>query len=121
MRCQGLDERPARRLTQVKRSSDSLRHQIRLGERGQVDEPDAVLVAPDEFTGHRQGQAGFAGAAGTGQRQQARAVQQAGGGRDLPFPANKGGQLVRQIAARHVGIIAHLHPWMQGDCTIALM
>ena len=55
----------------AERAGDGGGDHRRGGDRRQRDEPDAIGVLPNQFGGHTQGQAGLAGATGSGEREQA--------------------------------------------------
>jgi hypothetical protein len=73
---QGLDqalcEWATARLADTERLGDGRRHEVRLGERRQVHEADAVGELRRQLGGHRQRQPGLAHSARTGQRHQTR-------------------------------------------------
>ena len=67
---QGLDQRLAGRLAHAKGRGDGLGHQRRVGERGQLDQPDAIRVARELGSRRLDRQPGLAAAAGAGQGEQ---------------------------------------------------
>ena len=62
---------PVRALSNVEHRGHGLSHQARIGERRQVDDPDAVGKTIEHVRRQFQGQAGLATPAGAGKRQQA--------------------------------------------------
>jgi hypothetical protein len=75
-------------------------HQRRIGQRGQLDEPDTVAVDAAQLFADTYRQTRLAYPTRTGQGQQARLVRQRANGRDLRLPTDKARQLDRQVAHR---------------------
>lgn len=55
-----FEERDTRRLADPEHRGNSLRHEVGIGERGELDQSDHVLEPSDHVGSHREGEAGLA-------------------------------------------------------------
>ena len=76
-------------------------HVRRVGERVEVDEPDAVRARADLTRGRFQGQAGLAGTARAGQRDEPVIAQQPCDLAELALAADEAGQRRREVVPLH--------------------
>ena len=72
----GLDDRPAGVFLDAKCRGNRLRHELRIRQRSEFDEPHAIRKAIEHDVGELKRQAGLADPAGSEQGQQARCLQQ---------------------------------------------
>ncbi len=95
---------PPGRLAHSERRRHHRRNEPRIGDAGQLDQPDAVGELSDQLVGHRKRQAGLPDPADAGQRDQPPLGQQAPYLGDVPLPADEagesGGQVVRRADQR---------------------
>jgi hypothetical protein len=98
-RAQGLQDRLPRRLMHAQHLGHRARHQRRIGQRGQVHEPDTVAVGGHHLSRRLQREPSLADAADTNKSQQACAGQQPLDVDQLPFAADERRQRLRQIRA----------------------
>jgi hypothetical protein len=98
---QQFDERSVRLLAKAEDAGNSRRHLRGLGSRGKVHEPDSFAAAIEQFSGDLQRQTCLAGAAGPGERHEARGLDQRADFGELGIATDKGaekpGQIVGQL------------------------
>ncbi len=99
---QRLDQGTTRFLLDAEHGRHRLRHEPRVGDRRQLDEPHAVREFVHEIGGDLQRQARLADAAGAHQRQQWRAGQQRRDFGLLTLAADERRQLLRQVVGRRL-------------------
>ena len=90
-------QRDARRIAQIEGLDHRLNNPIRVIQRGELDQPDAVFERRQHVGAKLQRQARLAGAAGAGQRQQMRPRQQFPDIRQLVLAPDEAGQLNGQV------------------------
>ena len=83
----------------AKRRGDRLRHQQRIAQRRQLNEPDAVCVHFGDAGGELQGKARFADATRADQRHQALARQLLTNANQLCVASDEAGELQGQVVA----------------------
>ena len=86
-----LPKRLLRLLMQAQHGRDGLHHEIRIGYRSEVHEPDPVRRMVDPIRGGLERQPRLAGASGAHQRQRGGLVQHLPDLGDLAIAADKGG------------------------------
>ena len=103
-----LDEREVAALPNSECVGDRRGNQAGIGERREVDEPDAIEVI-DQLLGHLDGEACLAGAARSGQRElpDPRAQEQILDAGDLRRSTDERGALRRQVVGSAVGRPRH--------------
>ena len=91
--------RPGARF-QAERLGHHVRHQQRLADGDEIDEPHAVRVLRADPLGDLHRQPGLAAAAGSGEGEQPRAPEQPLRFGEFPFPADEAGHRGRQVSGR---------------------
>ena len=94
---QGLQGRPARLRDDPERSGDGRRHRLRIGDRGQFDQPHPVAAAVEQIGGDLQTQPRLAAAARAGQRDHARGIHQGADRGQLAGASDERGELGREV------------------------
>ena len=97
---QGGDRRLPRPDLDRQRPDDLIDHETGLTQRGELDQPCAVAVAPGSLTGHMEHQAGLAGAADADQRHESVPVKQPANLGHFPLAAHERGHLGRKVGRR---------------------
>ena len=111
---QGADHGRRGGLLHAQDMRQRVRHQRRIGQRCEVDEPDAVAIGIENFRRGLQREARLADAAGAGQRQQACSRQELLDLGQLPFAADERIEHLRKIGALPVD--GHGRLGLAGDC-----
>ena len=93
----GRGEVASRRLRDPKRAGDLDDHDVGIGDGAEVDEDDAVPVMIEPARSNLQRQPGLTRAAGTGERQHTRVVEQTADLEDLPGPSHERGPQRRKV------------------------
>ena len=94
---EGGDERAIGLLAEIERGGDGLHDERGIVDGGEFHKPNAVGKSVENIGGNLQGEAGFAGAAGAAEGEQAGAREQALYFRHLALPADKAGELDGEI------------------------
>ncbi len=94
---QHLAYRSLRSLSDTDRRCDGLGHEVRVGNRREIDQPDAVRKLVRQVRRETQRQTRLAGAAGARERHQARRGQQLSQLAALVLPSNKARELGREV------------------------
>src|SRR5215217_3192554 len=103
-------------LVHAQHGGDGLRYQPWIGERGQLDQPDAVGKLIDHPSGDLEAQAGLADARRTDQRDQPLAWHERHDLPDLALPADEARQPGRQVV-RRIGTTSTLDWHGRPACT----
>jgi hypothetical protein len=95
----GIERRLRSRLAQPERTRDRGQHELRVHDRSEGNEDDAVRKRRGHVFGDAQSQARLADATRSSERQQANAIiqEQGADGRDLAIPADQRGQWSGQV------------------------
>jgi hypothetical protein len=100
---ESVDEGIARRLPHPENRGHRLRHEIGVGERGELDQPHPVLDVLRRLRGDREGEARLARAPGTGEGQKPALREQSLDLCRLALAPDEAGQLQRQVVRPALG------------------
>jgi hypothetical protein len=106
LRSQGIEKDlqccPAALRGNPKRPGDGRRHGVRIGDRGQLDQPHPVAGAVEHLGGHLQAQPGLAAPAGPGQGDHARGLHQGADFIQLPDAPDERRELGREVVRQRL-------------------